>query len=117
MQPAGLDAAFYALLDTGAHFCLLNEAVAGLLQDHLSEGLGSVTLRTAYGPAHGELYRHQITLVADEGESLDIEATVFVPSGWNGPCFLGYAGVFDRVLFAINPGLNLFYFGSLARGG
>ncbi len=113
IRPEGIEASFYALLDTGAPFCLLNESVAELLRDHLTEGLGSITVQTAYGPANGELYRHQITLIADEGESLDIEATVFVPTGWQGPCFLGYSGVLDRVFFAVNPELNLFYFRAL----
>ncbi|MCP4660388.1 MAG: hypothetical protein GY856_33725, partial [bacterium] len=31
-RPAGVPIVFWALLDTGAHFCLLNEEVAGLVQ-------------------------------------------------------------------------------------
>ena len=108
-----MDAYFWALLDTGAHYCLLNETVARLVEDHLTEGLGPFNVRTAYGPTKGELYRHQITLIAEAGESLDMGAIVFVPSGWQGPCFLGYTGVLDRVLFAVNPRDNLFYFGPL----
>lgn len=108
-----MNASFWALLDTGAHFCILNESLASLLRRRLTQGLGSFTVRTAHGPLRGELYRHTITLVAEVGESLDVDATVFVPSGWHGPCFVGYAGFLDHVLFAINPRDNFFHFGSL----
>jgi hypothetical protein len=101
------------LLDTGAHFCLLNATVARLLGDQLTESLGTFSVRTAYGPVKGELYLHTITLVAESGESLDVEATVFVPPDWRGPCFFGYAGFLDRMRFAINPRDNQFQFGGL----
>ena len=109
----GADFSFWALLDTGAHFCLLNEAAASSLRGGLTEGLGRITLRTSYGPIEGNLYRHRITLIAEVGQSLDIDATVFIPPGWQGPCFLGYAGVLERVRFAIDPRTNQFGFGSL----
>lgn len=110
-RPEGVDTLFWALLDTGAHFFLLNETVAGFLRDHLGDSLGSFTVRTAYGPVEGELYRHRVTLAAEVGESLDIDATVFLPPGWQGPCFLGYAGVLERARFGVDPGENRFSFG------
>ncbi len=102
---------FWALLDTGAHFCLLNEAAAASIRGSLTEGLGAFTVRTSHGPIEGELYRQRITLLAEAGESLDIDATVFIPPGWQGPCFLGYAGVLERVRFAVDPKANQFSFG------
>ena len=101
---------FWALLDTGAHFCLLNETVTGFVRDQLVDGLGTFVVRTAYGSLEGELFRHGITLVAEVGKSVDIEATVFVPPGWKGPCFLGYSGALDRIRFAIDPRDSLFSF-------
>ncbi len=92
---------------------MLNETVARLVEDHLTESLGTFRVRTAYGPLEGELYLHRIKLLAEIGDSLDIDATVFVPPGWQGPCFLGYAGVLERIHFAIHPGTNQFRFGSL----
>ncbi len=112
-SPAGVHSAFWALFDTGAHFCLLNKTVAGLVQDHLTESLGVFRVRTAYGPVQGGLYLHRIKLLAEVGESLDIDATVFIPPEWQGPCFLGYAGAMDRINFAINPGANEIRFGAL----
>lgn len=110
-RPDGVEASFLALFDTGSHFCLLNETVAGLIRDNLTDGLGSFRVRTAYGPAEGELYRYPITFIAEAGESLCIDATVFVPEGWQGPCFMGYSGVLDHVFFAIDPLGCMFYFG------
>lgn len=109
----GVSPPFLALLDTGAHFCILNRDVAELVQPHLTDGLGQVTVRTAHGPVAGELFSHQVSLVAGFGESLDIEANVFVPPNWRGPSFIGYAGALDRVRFAVDPRKNRFYFGSL----
>ena len=111
--PEGVDAAFLALFDTGGHFCLLNETVAGLVRDRLTEGLGPFTVRTPYGTVSGDLYLHRIKIIAEIGESLDIEATVFIPPDWDGPCFLGYTGASDRFQFAVSPGENLFRFGTL----
>lgn len=108
-----MDSLFWALLDTGAHFCLLNEAAAVFLGEALTEELGAFEVRTPYGLIEGELYRHPITLIAEVGESLDIDTTIFIPPGWQGPCFLGYAGALERVRFAIDPRGNHFSFGSL----
>lgn len=48
-RPEGVDSrrSFLALLDTGAHFGILNEEVALLIQDQLIEPIGSIRLRTA----------------------------------------------------------------------
>ena len=52
-------------------------------------------------------------LHADEGESLDVEATVFQSPDWRGPSFLGYQGLLQRIRFAVDPETNLFYFGQI----
>ena len=109
-RPAAVDFSFWALLDTGAHFCRLNETVVGFLGGHLADSLGRFTVRTAYGLVEGQLYRHQITLLADVGQSVDIDATVLIPPEWRGPCFLGYAGALDHVHFGINPWRDQFSF-------
>jgi len=62
---------------------------------------------------HGRLVRAELQLIAEVGESLAINATVFVSRDWQGPNFIGYGGFLERVRFAIDPGQdqNHFHFG------
>ncbi len=113
IQPQGTDLEFLALLDTGAHYCLLNEDAARVIRRHLTMSLGEVTLRTAHGPVRGELYIHRIRLIAEEGEPLDIESTVFVPPEWRAPSILGYTGAMDRMRVAFDPEISCVYYGPL----
>lgn len=110
-QPQGAPFEFLALLDTGAHYCILNEEAAGLTQSYLTSSLGQVDIRTAYGLVRGPLYSHRIRLIAEVGDPLDIETMVFVPPDWQAPCFIGYTGVLDRIRFAIDSPKNQFFFG------
>ncbi len=112
-QPSGTDTYHLALLDTGGHFCILSEEVAATVREKLIQGLGEVRLLTSQGRIRGELFKHDIELVADEGQNLVIEATVFVSSDWKRPSVLGYAGVVDRAQIALAPQNNGFYFGPL----
>jgi hypothetical protein len=65
----------------------------------------------------GSLIRLNITLVAELGENLTVDATTFVPDSeavWdNFPCFIGLSGFLERIRFAIDPNTDTFYFGSL----
>jgi hypothetical protein len=63
------------------------------------------------GMIHGALYRETIRISADEGQPLDVEATIFVSPDWRGPNFIGYQGLLQRIRFAVDPETNLFYFG------
>ncbi len=56
---------------------------------------------------------HKIRLIADVGEPLDIDSTVFIPPDWRAPSILGYTGALDRMRFAVDPQVNRFYFGPL----
>ncbi len=100
-----------ALLDTGGHYCILSKDVAASIQGHFGECLDEVDLRTAYGLIRGKLYRHRITLIAEAGDSLDIDATVFVSPEWRWSSFLGYTGILDRIRFAADSPANEFFFG------
>ena len=113
IQPQGTTLELLALLDTGAHYCLLNEDAARVTRGHLTMPLGEVALRTAHGPLRGELYIHRIRLIVEEGEPLDIDSTVFLPPGWRGPSILGYTGVMDRMRVALDPEINCVYYGPL----
>ena len=53
------------------------------------------------------------TLVADDGDSVDVDSTVFVSPEWRAGNFIGYAGLLERIRFAVDPGTNAFLFGAL----
>jgi len=72
-----------------------------------------VVLSTRLGRFGGTLYRGSITLIAEQGENLDVDATVFISPDWRGPSFLGYEGFLQRIRFAVDPERNLFYFGRI----
>ncbi len=110
-RPQGLAASFLALLDTGAHYCILSPDVREAVEDLLTDHLGRQTLRTSRGSIAGELYILPIQLLAEEGEHLDLEVIAFVSEEWQGQSFLGYTGVLDRLCFGIDPHANRFYFG------
>lgn len=113
IQPEGVPYQFLALLDTGAHYCILNEEAARLTRDHLTSPIGRVRLQTAHGPIQGDLYTHRIRWIAEEGEPLDVNSTVLIPPGWQAPSILGYVGFLDRLRLAMDPQLNRVYFGGL----
>jgi predicted aspartyl protease len=106
----GLENHSLAQLDTGAAWSVLERDVAEELG--LYEGDGErVEMLAHTGPVSGRLERVPLKLVAEEGESLEIEATFLVSRNWRGKTFLGYTGFLDRVRIALDPGSNLFYFG------
>ena len=108
----GVAVRLMGLLDTGGHFCILSPEVVEMVGDVLSGSDEEVSLITSQGRLAGGLYRHSIELLAEDGENLDLDATVFVSPDWRGPSILGYTGVLDRVRFAVDPRENRFYFGS-----
>ncbi len=110
-RPQGASMEFLALLDTGASYCILNQEAASQIREQLTSSLDRVEILTPYGLIRGDLHTHRIRLIAGEGESLDIEAIVFVPPEWQGPCFIGYTGALDRMRFAVDPRKNRFFFG------
>lgn len=106
-----------AVVDTGSPWCILDPEIA--------EQLGAFE-RTEWLRGHlirgetwdGWLGRVEITLNADHGESIIVEATAFVPDldageEWSNPNFVGL-GLLERIRFAIDPSENMFYFGLTA---
>jgi len=107
-----LEGPILAQLDTGAAWSVLNTEIARELG--LLPGGGEVArLSTRLGWIDGRLERATISIVADEGTSVDIDATVFVSADWQGGTFLGYSGLLERIRFAVdpNPQASFFYFG------
>ena len=63
----------------------------------------------------GILVRTPFTLVAEEGTSLRIDATVFISRDWQEGTFLGYGGMLERIRSAVDPRENDFFFGTDAE--
>ncbi len=110
-SPSGWNQTFFALLDTGASWSVLDPELAEEL------GLFDVagepkTMLTWHGRIQGWLVPSSITLISDSGESLECEVTVLVSRDWQkGKTILGYLGFLERLRIAIDPDINTFYFG------
>lgn len=110
VEPGDLGLPILAQVDTGAPWSILGTDIAEAMD--LLDGQGEpVGLSTRLGRIEGQLKRAKITILADEGESVEIEATVFVSTEWTAGSFLGYVGTLERVRFAVDPQQNFFYFG------
>ena len=65
----------------------------------------------------GRLYRLTLTLRAQAGDDLTVQATAFVPEpqeeeSWGElPSILGFYGCLERVRFAVDPRTETFFFG------
>lgn len=99
-----------AQLDTGAAWSVLQRDIAEELG--LLGGVGELArLQTAAGIMRGRLERVPLVLIADEGDSLNLQATFFISPQWHGGTFLGYSGLLDRLRIGLDCPRNLFYFG------
>lgn len=98
-------------LDTGAAWSVLAPDIAE--EAGLSPEDGDPTkLQTRFGTLTGSLVRVPLTLIADDGESLQTNGTFFVSADWPKKLsFLGYSGLMDSIRFAVDPWQNDFYFG------
>ncbi|MBI2998810.1 MAG: hypothetical protein HYY46_10260 [Deltaproteobacteria bacterium] len=68
-------------------------------------------MKTRFGDQTGHLERISITVLADDGDSLDVDATVFISGDWPAGNFLGYTGFLERIRTGLDPQENFFYFG------
>jgi hypothetical protein len=107
----GLERLIMAQVDTGAPWSVLAPDIADEL-GLLGQPGGRTRLRTSFGIKDGILLRIPLKLMADEGESLDVDGSFFVTPDWpEGLTFLGYSGLLDSIRFALDPQVNDFYFG------
>jgi len=105
-----LEKGLLAQVDTGAAYSILELEAARKLG--LFDVAGHQTrLGTRLGELRGQLIRMPVEILADEGESLTIEATFFVSGDWHGATFLGYTGLLDKLRIALDSPANQFYFG------
>jgi hypothetical protein len=110
IEPSNLGFAVLAQLDTGCAWSILKPEIAEAMQLMNEEGQPE-RLRIRFGNIDGQLKRINITILADDGNCIELEATVFIPTEWTGGNFLGYGGLLERVRFAVDPQENFFYFG------
>jgi hypothetical protein len=101
-------------LDTAADWSVINTEIAEDLGLFGIEG-ESIALSTRFGTIGGHLVPAPVTLIADGGDSLRIDATVFVSSDWprKAGTFLGYSGLLERIRFAVDPQKKDFFFGPI----
>jgi hypothetical protein len=110
IQLGGLDVPLRAQLDTAAEWSVVATEVAADLGLLAAAGEPK-KYQTRLGTFDGKLVKHTIILPADEGDSLAVDATVWVSQEWPGSNFLGYRGLLESVRFALDPQQNDFYFG------
>ena len=115
IKPQPLDFSVFAVVDTAAPWCILEPGIGYRLMDFLEPTGDPVILSTRLGFVRGNLYRGVVTLIAQEGKDLEIDATIFLSPDWRGGNFIGYEGMLERARFAVDPGANLFYFGEVGR--
>jgi hypothetical protein len=108
----GMEEPFLALLDTGAEWSVLDREIAEHVGIADSPG-DTITLRHKDGTTPGKLIRTTVTMIADEGVGLDVDATVFVPDGaWpTGRNFIGYSGFLEKIRIGLDPQRHDVYFG------
>lgn len=107
------DFSFVAQLDTGAAWTVFDPQLTEALNVDPLEAV-TVTLSTRLGVFTGRLARATLRFLADEGDSVDIEATIFVSPEWPaGRNFIAYTGTLERLRFAVDPTENDIYYGLL----
>ena|SRR5579872_6031572 len=74
----GLPVDEIALLDTAAEWCILRSDVAAQLGVHETSAKPPVRLSSRHGLVSGHFERFQLEFIADEGQSLTVDATWFV---------------------------------------
>ncbi len=102
-----------AMVDTAAPWCIVGPSLARALKADLEELPEEAILSSRLGRFSGRLYRGTITILAEEGVDLSVDATFFLSPEWPVGNFVGYQGFLERFRFAVDPGRNRFYFGIL----
>jgi hypothetical protein len=109
-----------AFVDTGGIFLIAPEVALHLGLDP-NDGVLAQSLLWRNDRLQGMLHRVSLTLPAEVGNSLTIDATAFVPQlaphqEWslNFQCVLGMLNCLERLRFAVDPSSDTFYFGELA---
>lgn len=109
--------AVQTVLDTGAPWCVVDPELAVEWELDIREGYAPGRPLCIQGiSVNGRLVRASIALLADRGQDLIIEGTIFVPvlrpgETWRFPNFIGLEGFLSRIRFAVDPAESTLYFG------
>lgn len=93
-----------ALLDTGAQWSVVGGDLADALLVDAEDQSREIILHSRVGKLNGRAYRLPVTLLAEEGEDLTIEASLVLCPSWSAPPVLGYGGFLERIRLGIDPG-------------
>ncbi|RLC84125.1 MAG: hypothetical protein DRI79_13270 [Chloroflexi bacterium] len=109
-------------VDTGGVYLVCDPEIADLLELDPSSGLGADRLEVRGFKVRGTLHRVSLMLLAQEGQSLELEVTAFLPrlqpgEVWSFPTFMGLMGCLERLRFAVDPTTDTFYFGPIGDDG
>lgn len=110
-----------AVLDTGSPYVICSPELLkplGLTPSDSIENIPSFSIRGRQYAGH--IYPLVVSFPASDGETLDVEASVFVPDmrhpeEWGSlPMFIGLTGCLERMRFALDAEGPDFYFGRRA---
>jgi hypothetical protein len=114
IEIAGLTAS--AVVDTGAPYLVLDPIVALAAGISSNTALSGMTISVRGHRTAGFLHRIDVTIRAERGTEISVDATAFVPElgagVWDLPSFIGWTGCLERFRFAIDPLDETFYFGA-----
>jgi len=107
-----------AILDTGGTYLVCDPQIADVLNLDPADALETARLNIRGVTIFGSIHRVFLTLLAREGQGMELEVTAFVPDTppylqWNLPSFMGLSGCLERLRFAVDPVTDTFYFGTL----
>jgi hypothetical protein len=117
-----LDQPVYALLDTGAEWSVVGGEWLREIAAQTEPTQTKLKMSMRLGVLEGALYRLRITLVADEGEDVVVEGTIFGAPGWSLEPVIGFRGCLERLRLAIEPPMDAesdgwLYFGRVSDMG
>lgn len=102
----GLEEQYTALLDTGSHYCFMQQALAEQLELSPETGMPSPPVSTRFGTINGGFHRCEVRIPAKVGKDLIVDATWIVSAEWPGPTVLGWIGFLQGTAFGCHPGLT-----------
>lgn len=105
-----------AILDTAAPYVICSPDIAKEAELDPSDSFEDYETIVRGIKLKGGLLRAPIQFIAAEGNSLSIEAVIFVPDSekapiFNFPSFIGLTGCLEWIRFAVDPSNETFYFG------
>lgn len=96
----------FALIDTGAAWSLIGGDLARVLAPQTFDLGIPMSMSTRLGLVRGSVHRLPVTLLADEGSDVTVDASVMLSLEWSGPVVLGYRGFLERIRIAFDPGVG-----------